>query len=113
MKAALGATAVTALSREVLAHDSGGPEPDELVVGALIVWEPWWWSLRQSRPELADLRVLEAPAVSEPWVGVGGITLADRAFVRSSVDEAVAALSADGTIQAILDEFGFPGRAVP
>lgn len=83
------------------------------VVDALVVWEPWWWSLRLERPELADLRVLEAPEVSEPWIGVGGITLADRAFVRSNVDEAIAVLAADGTIQQILESFDFPGRAVP
>ncbi|MFO7544108.1 MAG: hypothetical protein R6W77_01280, partial [Trueperaceae bacterium] len=41
------------------------------VVDALIVWEPWWWHLTRSRPELEDLRVLNAPEVSEPWVGVG------------------------------------------
>ncbi len=83
------------------------------VVGALIVWEPWWWYLGRQRPELTELAVLDAPVVSEPWIGVGGITLADRTFVRSQVDEAVAALSADGTIAAILAESGFPGRAVP
>lgn len=83
------------------------------VVGALIVWEPWWWYLSQQRPELAELAVLDAPVVSEPWIGVGGITLADRTFVRSQVDEAIAALSGDGTIAAILEQHGFPGRAVP
>lgn len=82
-------------------------------VAALIVWEPWWWALRQTRQDLTVLHVLEAPEVSEPWIGVGAITLADRAFVRDNVDQAVAALSADGTIQEILDSFDFPGRAAP
>lgn len=83
------------------------------VVGALIVWEPWWWALRQERPELAQLRVLDSPEISEPWIGVGGITLADRAFVRSSVDQAIASLAADGTLEQILESFDFPGRVLP
>lgn len=83
------------------------------VVGALIVWEPTWWAMSRERPELAALTVLETPAISEPWIGVGGITLADREFVRSQVDEAIAALTEDGTIAAILEQYGFPGRPVP
>jgi len=83
------------------------------VVGTLIVWEPWWWYLSQQRPELADLTVIEAPVVSEPWIGVGGITLADREFVRSQVDEAIGVLSGDGTIAGIIEEHGFPARPVP
>jgi len=80
------------------------------VVGALIVWEPWWWYLSQQRPELAGLRVLDAPAISEPWIGVGGVTLADRTFVRTQVDEAIAALAQNGVIAEILEGFGFPAR---
>lgn len=36
VKAALGVTALTELSRQVLAHDSGGQEPDELVIASLL-----------------------------------------------------------------------------
>ncbi len=82
-------------------------------VEALVVWEPWWWWLMQDRPELMNLHVVDVPTISEPTVGVGAVLLADRTFIRSSVDEAIASLIADGTIQSILDEFGYPGRAVP
>jgi polar amino acid transport system substrate-binding protein len=80
-------------------------------VGALVVWEPWWWWLRQQQPELADLHVVQAPVVSEPPVGVGAVLTADRTFIRATVDQAIAALVADGVIQTILDEFDYPGQA--
>jgi polar amino acid transport system substrate-binding protein len=80
-------------------------------VGALVVWEPWWWWLRQSRPELRDLHVVDAPFVSDPPVGVGGVLLADRMALRASIDDAIAALVADGTIQGILESFEYPGLA--
>ena len=80
-------------------------------VQALLVWEPWWWWLSQSRPELAELHVIEAAHISEPYVGVGGVLLAHRDFVRESVDAAVGALIESGTIQEILDGFGYPARA--
>lgn len=82
------------------------------VVGAVIVWEPWWWWLSYENEPIAALHVVEAPIVSEPWIGVGGVLLADRGFIRSSVDAAVAALSADGTIEEILASFAYPGRVV-
>jgi polar amino acid transport system substrate-binding protein len=80
-------------------------------VGALLVWEPWWWWLKQSRPELAALHVVEARHISEPPVGVGGVLLADRTFVRAAVDQAIGALIQDGTIQEIIDAFTYPGHA--
>lgn len=83
------------------------------VVGALIVWEPWWWWLQHEDPELSALHLVEAPLISEPWVDVGALSLADRSFVRSSIDIALAALTSDGTIQEILASFDFPGRVVP
>lgn len=78
-------------------------------VGALLVWEPWWWWLSQERPELAGLHVVDVPFVSDPPTEVGAVLLTDRMAVRIAVDEAIAALTADGTIQGILERFGYPG----
>lgn len=80
-------------------------------VDAVVVWEPWWWSLRREDASFADFRVADAPVVSEPWIGVGGALTADRTFARSQFDLALEALTADGTIEGILDAAGFPGRA--
>jgi hypothetical protein len=48
VKAALGVTALTALSRQVLAHDNGGQEPDELVVASLLAAEQVYLAYRPS-----------------------------------------------------------------
>jgi hypothetical protein len=48
VKAALGATALTALARQVLAQDSGGQEPDELVVASLLAAEQVYLGYRPS-----------------------------------------------------------------
>jgi len=77
-------------------------------VSVLLVWEPWWWWLAQERPELGDLRVVTAPHISEPAIGVGAVLVAGRTFVRVSIDEAIAAMVADGTIERIIEEFGYP-----
>ena len=94
----------------------GTPEAnlDALVedrVDAVLVWEPWWWALARDDARYAGLRVIDAPVVSEPWIGVGAALPGDRTYARSELDAALAALSTDGTIDAILDGFvGFPGR---
>jgi hypothetical protein len=48
VKAALGVPALTALSREVLAHDSAGQEPDELVIASLLAAERVYLGYRPS-----------------------------------------------------------------
>jgi polar amino acid transport system substrate-binding protein len=80
-------------------------------VDALVIWEPWWWSLAREDPRLEALRPLEAPVVSEPWIGVGAALLTDRTFARVALDDALRELAADGTIAGILADWGFPGRA--
>lgn len=80
-------------------------------VDAVLVWEPWWWALARDDARFAGLRVIDAPVVSEPWIGVGAALTGDRTYARSELDAALAALSTDGTIDAILGGFvGFPGR---
>jgi hypothetical protein len=79
-------------------------------VDALVIWEPWWWHLAHEDPRLEHLRPLEAPVVSEPWIGVGGALLADRTFARVALDDALREIASDGTIDAILASWGFPGR---
>ena len=66
VKAVLGATALTALSRQVLAHDRGGAEPDELVVASLLAAEQVYLGYRPS-PLGAPLdRVLALQGHFEP-----------------------------------------------
>jgi polar amino acid transport system substrate-binding protein len=44
---------------------------------------------------------------------VGAILLSKQSFLRSSVDQAITSLIADGTITGILKDETFPGVAVP
>jgi hypothetical protein len=40
---------------------------------------------------------------------VGAILLSKQAFLRSSIDQAIVSLTADGTLAGILKEENFPG----
>jgi polar amino acid transport system substrate-binding protein len=80
-------------------------------VGAALVWAPSLWALRQSDPELAKLRVIALRPVPENAVEVGATLPAEQTFLRTNIDRAIAALTADGTIQSILDGEGFPATA--
>ncbi len=81
-------------------------------IGAALVWGPSFWAMRRSDPGLAKLRVIAPRPAPDSSVDVGATLLARESFLRSSVDQAIAALTADGTIQAILDSEKFPATAV-
>lgn len=88
--------------RAVLAGDLGGA----------LVWAPALWAAARADPSLAALHVVDAKGVSEP-IGVCGVVLAGNPFLLSSVDDAIAAITADGTIARILADHDFPGQAAP
>jgi hypothetical protein len=76
VKAALGASALATLSHEVLARDSAGQEPDELVVASLLAADQVYLAYRPS-PSWAPLdRVLALQGRFEPLLrppsGFGG-----------------------------------------
>jgi polar amino acid transport system substrate-binding protein len=89
---------------------------DELALKALLrgtvsvalVWGPSFWALQKSDPALAGLRLISLKPLPESAVGVGAVLLANETFLRSSVDDAIASLVADGSIGAILDRNKFP-----
>jgi len=80
-------------------------------VGAALVWMPSIWGLRQADPSIAVLRQVDPRPLPPSTLGVGAAALAEESFVRSSVDSAIAALVADGTIKAILERAKFPAMA--
>jgi len=65
------------------------------------------WSLL-----LLPLRLLSPSPLPAASADVGAAVLANESFLRSNVDRAIAALTNDGTIQAILDGNKFPATAV-
>jgi polar amino acid transport system substrate-binding protein len=77
-------------------------------VGVALVWGPSFWALQKTDPSLAGLRLISPRPLPETTVGIGAIVLANETFLRKSVDDAIAALTADGTIAAILDRAKFP-----
>ncbi len=82
-------------------------------VDVAVVWAPTLWAKQREDPAYADLRVIDPKPLPPTTLGVGALMLSDETFLRTAVDEAIAALTADGTIEAILDEYGFPAKAEP
>jgi len=81
-------------------------------VSAALVWGPSLWALRQSDPAFANLRIISAKPLPDSAVDVGATVLARESFLRSNIDQAIASLTADGTIQSILDSEKFPAAPV-
>jgi polar amino acid transport system substrate-binding protein len=81
-------------------------------IGAALVWGPSFWALRQSEPDFAKLRIISSRPLPDSAVDVGATLLTRESFLRNNVDQAIAALTADGTIQSILDSEKFPATAV-
>lgn len=82
-------------------------------VDVALVWAPTLWARQRQEPALSGLHVI-APAPLPPTaLGVGALLLANETFLRAALDEAIAALSRDGTIAGILEAHAFPAVAVP
>ncbi len=80
-------------------------------VDVALVWAPDLWAKRQTDPAYANLHVIDPSPQQPVGYGVGALMLSNETFLRSAVDEAIAALSADGTIASILEQYGFLARA--
>jgi polar amino acid transport system substrate-binding protein len=78
-----------------------------------LVWAPALWARQQADPAADALRVIAPEPLPTTTLGVGALLLSDETFLRTALDEAIAALRADGTIAAILEEHGFPATAAP
>jgi len=87
---------------------------DALLDGSIdvaLVWAPDLWARQRADPAYADLRVIDPRPLPPTTLGVGALLLADETFLRAAIDEAIAALTADGTIAGILEEYDFPAEA--
>jgi polar amino acid transport system substrate-binding protein len=80
-------------------------------LAAALVWAPSLWGLQKDDPAFAKLRIIAPKPLPASSVDVGAVMLARETFLRANLDQAIVALTADGTIAAILKSFGFP--AVP
>ena len=81
-------------------------------LGAALVWAPSFWALRNGHPEFATLHAIAPRPLPESSAEVGAVLLARETFLRANIDQSIKALAADGTIDAILNGFGFPAAAI-
>jgi polar amino acid transport system substrate-binding protein len=93
-------------SDEAALHDVAGGK-----LAAALVWGPSFWGLQRADPAFAKLRIIAPRPLPASSMDVGAVMLARETFLRTNLDQAIAALTADGTIETILKGFGFP--AVP
>jgi polar amino acid transport system substrate-binding protein len=82
-------------------------------VDVALVWAPSLWGKQRQEPAYAGFHVIDPSPLPPTILGVGALMLADETFLRTAVDEAIAALSADGTIAGILERYGFPATVEP
>ncbi len=82
-------------------------------VDVALVWAPNLWAKQREDPAYADLHVIDPNPLPPTTLGVGALMLANETFLRTALDEAIAALSEDGTIAGILEKYGFPATAKP
>ncbi len=78
-------------------------------LGAALVWAPSAWSLMRDAERFDDLRLIYDERISDP-IGVGAVLLDGNGFLRSRIDDAIAALAADGTIAEIVGSFDLPAQ---
>lgn len=78
-----------------------------------VVWAPSFWNKQQHDPAYAALHVIDSAPIPPTTLGVGGLLLKQNAFMRTQIDQAIAALTADGTIQAIVDKYKYPAMVQP
>lgn len=82
-------------------------------VDVALVWAPSLWAKQRGDPAYADLHVIDSNPLPPTTLSVGAIVLSDQKFLRNAIDEAILALSADGTVVQILEGFDFPATVVP
>ena len=82
-------------------------------VDVALVWAPSLWAKQRGDSAYADLHVIDSNPLPPTTLGVGAIVLSDQKYLRNAIDEAILALSADGTVAQILEGFDFPATVVP
>jgi polar amino acid transport system substrate-binding protein len=81
--------------------------------GAALVWAPAFWALAKTDAAIGKLTRMAPDPLPVSVADVGAVVLSKQSFIRSSIDRAIASLTADGTIAAILADEHFPGVVAP
>lgn len=80
-------------------------------IGGMILWQPVLAKMQREREDTKALRIIGSTPLPESVVHIGALVSSRNTFLRDQVDQAIDALVADGTIAAIMDEFGYTGHA--
>ncbi len=94
---------------------------DQLVLESLaagtadvgLLWATSFRDMQQQNPAYAGLRIISSSPLPPTNLGVGGLLLKQNTFLRAAVDDAIKALTADGTIAAILNKYKTPQTGKP
>jgi polar amino acid transport system substrate-binding protein len=81
-------------------------------LAAALVWGPSFWALKKTDPAFAKLRIIASKPLPSASADVGAVMLTRETFLRANLDQAIAALTADGTIETILKGLSFPAEPV-
>lgn len=92
------------------------PDPNKMAtrvldgtIAGMILWQPALARVRSTMPEAKALRVIDSTPIPAAAVSVGALVSSRNEFLRSEMDQAIDALVADGTIDALMVEFGYEG----
>ncbi|NMA97621.1 MAG: amino acid ABC transporter substrate-binding protein [Phyllobacteriaceae bacterium] len=80
-------------------------------LAAMLLWQPSLLQLAETDPSVADLRIISLDPVPQAVVPVGALVSTRNTFLRTQVDNAIAELTADGTIDQIMADLGVMGSA--
>lgn len=72
-----------------------------------LVWGPSLWAAERENPDLPQLHLVDPSPMRPTTLGVAGLLLSQNTYLRTAIDQAIAALTADGTIGAILENYDF------
>lgn len=81
---------------------------DGSIAGGLM-WQPVFARERKDNPLATGLTAIPMTPVPETVTRVGVLMKARDSYLRTQIDQAIDALVADGSIQKIMDDFGYEG----
>lgn len=82
-------------------------------VDVALVWGPSLWAEQRDNSEAAEIHIVDPSPLRPSSLGVGGLLLSENTYLRTAIDEAIVALTADGTIGSILEEYDFISTSAP
>lgn len=80
-------------------------------IAGMVIWQPVFAELQKSNPDAAGLHTIPLAPVPDTVTRVGILMKARDSYLRSQIDAAIDALVEDGTIAAIMEDFGYTGTA--